>query len=119
VLRAITSSAETLDKSVVMSSLIPSLKYSCSGSPLMFWNGSTQTETIRAERRVAGGCASPANAATLAASFFHPGLSAPPFQPLKSAHWIWLNGSGGIVPSRAAWMSVPEFLAVSASARTH
>ena len=49
VLRAITSSAETFDKSVVMSSLMPSLKYSCSGSPLMFWNGSTQTETSRDE----------------------------------------------------------------------
>ena len=44
---AITSSAETFDRSVVMSSLMPSLKYSCSASPLMFWNGRTQIETSR------------------------------------------------------------------------
>ena len=44
VLRAITPSAEIFDRSVVMSSLIPSLKYSCSESPLMFWKGSTQID---------------------------------------------------------------------------
>jgi hypothetical protein len=26
---------------VIMSSTMPSAKYSCSGSPLMFWNGNT------------------------------------------------------------------------------
>ena len=40
-----TPSAETFDRSVVMSSLMPSLKYSCSASPLMLAKGSTQTET--------------------------------------------------------------------------
>ena len=35
VFRAVTANAETFDRSVVMSSLIPSLKYSCSASPLM------------------------------------------------------------------------------------
>src|SRR5215472_15029500 len=39
VLRAATQSADTLDRSVMMSSLIPSEKYSCSGSPLMLANG--------------------------------------------------------------------------------
>ena len=33
-----------LDKSVVRSSVIPSLKYSCSGSPLMLVKGSTTIE---------------------------------------------------------------------------
>jgi hypothetical protein len=37
-----TRRADTLLKSVMMSSLIPSLKYSCSGSPLMLAKGSTQ-----------------------------------------------------------------------------
>src|SRR3972149_6237331 len=40
-LRAITSRPESLDRSVMMSSVMPSLKYSCSASPLMFWNGGT------------------------------------------------------------------------------
>ena len=45
VLRAITSSAETFDRSV-MFSVMPSLKYSCSGSAHVT-NGSTQTEGPR------------------------------------------------------------------------
>src|SRR6478609_639796 len=44
VLLEITASAETLLRSVMMSSVMPSLKYSCSESPLMLANGSTQTE---------------------------------------------------------------------------
>src|SRR5581483_8969124 len=43
-----TANAETLLKSVMMSSVMPSLKYSCSESPLMLLNGSTQIEA-RAE----------------------------------------------------------------------
>ena len=50
VLRATTDSAETLDRSVMMSSVMPSLKYSCSGSPLMLAKGSTQTEDASASR---------------------------------------------------------------------
>ena len=46
VLRATTPSAETFDRSVMMSSVIPSLKYSCSGSPLMLANGSTQIDIL-------------------------------------------------------------------------
>ena len=38
-------SADTLPRSVMMSSVMPSLKYSCSGSPLMLAKGSTQIET--------------------------------------------------------------------------
>src|SRR3954469_9312454 len=44
VLRDTTFSADTLLKSVMMSSLMPSLKYSCSASPLMLANGRTQME---------------------------------------------------------------------------
>ena len=36
-----TCSAEIFDRSVMMSSVMPSEKYSCSGSPLMLLNGST------------------------------------------------------------------------------
>ncbi len=46
VLRATTSRAETLLRSVMMSSLMPSLKYSCCGSSLMLANGRTQIETL-------------------------------------------------------------------------
>ena len=34
----------------MMSSVMPSLKYSCSGSPLMLANGSTQMEFLRTSR---------------------------------------------------------------------
>ena len=40
-LRAITKNQRSLDSAVMMSSLIPSEKYSCSGSPLIFVKGST------------------------------------------------------------------------------
>src|SRR5260370_40425535 len=50
-LRAITKSEGTRDKAVMMSSTIPSAKYSCSGSPLMFWNGSTAREGLSGSAR--------------------------------------------------------------------
>ena len=40
-LRAITKNQRSLDSAVMMSSLMPSEKYSCSGSPLMLVKGST------------------------------------------------------------------------------
>src|SRR5271165_4692186 len=40
-LRAITKNQRSLDSAVMTSSLIPSEKYSCSGSPLMLVKGST------------------------------------------------------------------------------
>ena len=40
-LRAITKNQRSLDRAVMMSSLMPSEKYSCSGSPLMLTKGST------------------------------------------------------------------------------
>src|SRR5688572_14741745 len=45
VLRETTASEETLLRSVMMSSLMPSLKYSCSASPLMLTKGRAQIET--------------------------------------------------------------------------
>ena len=42
-----TESAETFDRSVMMSSVMPSAKYSCSGSPLMLANGSTAIDGFR------------------------------------------------------------------------
>src|ERR1700730_2343175 len=38
-LRAMTKNHRTLDNAMMMSSVMPSEKHSCSGSPLMFWNG--------------------------------------------------------------------------------
>ena len=118
VLRAVTAKADTFDKSVVMSSLIPSLKYSCSGSPLMFWNGSTQIETPPEATRLLSAAGFPASCMTLASSLRQPGAVRCPSHALSSAHWIWLNGIGGIVPSRLAWTNVSAVRAVSASART-
>ena len=45
-LRAMTNSSENRDSSVMMSSVMPSLKYSCSGSPLRFVKGSTAIEGL-------------------------------------------------------------------------
>src|SRR5512133_736082 len=39
-----TKSHRMRESAVMISSTIPSAKYSCSGSPLMFWNGSTAIE---------------------------------------------------------------------------
>jgi hypothetical protein len=36
----------------MISSTIPSAKYSCSGSPLMFWNGSTAIDGLSGRGRV-------------------------------------------------------------------
>src|SRR4029453_13002762 len=44
--RAMTNSPESLERSVMRSSVMPSLKYSCSGSPLMLTNGSTAMEGL-------------------------------------------------------------------------
>ena len=49
-----TKSALKRDSAVMMSSTMPSAKYSCSGSPLMFWNGSTAMEGLSGSAR---GCA--------------------------------------------------------------
>src|ERR1700687_939280 len=50
-LRAITNSDLKRDSAVMMSSTMPSAKYSCSGSPDMFWNGSTAIEGLSGSAR--------------------------------------------------------------------
>src|ERR1700758_1487777 len=45
-LRAITNNNLNRDSAVMISSTIPSAKYYCSGSPLMFWKGSTAIEGL-------------------------------------------------------------------------
>jgi hypothetical protein len=45
-LRAITTSRGNRESAVMISSTMPSTKYSCSGSPLMFWNGNTAIEGL-------------------------------------------------------------------------
>ena len=49
--RAITNSESNRASSVMMSSVIPSVKYSCSGSPLMFVNASTAIEGLSGSER--------------------------------------------------------------------
>src|SRR5580704_2702708 len=56
-LREVTFSADTLLRSVMMSSVIPSLKYSCSWSPLMLAKGRTQMATRGALAAAAEGAA--------------------------------------------------------------
>src|SRR5215469_3013257 len=45
-LRATTNNQRMRESAVMISSTIPSAKYSCSGSPLMFWNGSTAIDGL-------------------------------------------------------------------------
>src|SRR5271168_4674416 len=45
-LRAMTKSQRMRESAVMISSTMPSTKYSCSGSPLMFWNGSTAIDGL-------------------------------------------------------------------------
>ena len=48
--------ADAADSAVMISSTMPSTKYSCSGSPLMFWNGSTAIDGLSGSgRAVAAG----------------------------------------------------------------
>ena len=69
----------------------------------MFWNGSTQIETSRDATRLRGrGRDALPVRSTLASSLRQPGDVRCPSQALRSAHWIWLNGIGGNVPSRLA-----------------
>jgi hypothetical protein len=53
-LRAMTKNHRTFDSAVMMSSLMPSAKYSCSVSPLMFWNGSTAIEGLSGSASTGG-----------------------------------------------------------------
>ena len=48
-----TSSSDSLDRSVIRSSAMPSLKYSCSGSPLRLLKASTAIDAFAAGKRVA------------------------------------------------------------------
>jgi hypothetical protein len=45
-LRAMTKSQRMRESAVMISSTMPSAKYSCSGSPLIFWNGSTAIDGL-------------------------------------------------------------------------
>jgi hypothetical protein len=54
-LRAMTKSHLMRERPVMMSSTIPSVKYSCSESPLMFWKGSTAIEGLSGNASGAAG----------------------------------------------------------------
>src|SRR5204862_2612277 len=44
--RAITNNHLNRERAVIISSTVPSAKYSCSGSPDMFWNGRTASDGL-------------------------------------------------------------------------
>src|SRR5258707_15237777 len=72
-LRAITKNQRSFDSAVIMSPLIPSEKYSCSGSPLMLMKGSTaiagRSGSGKARGVSSGGCLS--NRSRLVAGWLH------------------------------------------------
>src|SRR4051812_42997525 len=107
-----TDSADTFDRSVMMSSLIPSLKYSCSGSPLMLRNGSTQTDSFFC------GSAYVDSAALFCASDRHvlamalrrsstPWNCSLSFDEPRLTVWNWRNPSGGFTELSATGTSLP------------
>jgi hypothetical protein len=63
-LRAMTKNQRIRDSAVMISSTMPSAKYSCSGSPLMFWNGSTAIEGLSGNGKAATGRGADAPACT-------------------------------------------------------
>src|SRR4051812_6766296 len=62
-LRAITNSDRNRDNSVMMSSVMPSVKYSCSGSSLMLWKGSTAIDGLSGKPSPVSAAGSDAGAA--------------------------------------------------------
>ena len=50
-LRAMTKSQRMRESAVMISSTMPSAKYSCSGSPLILANGSTAIDGLSGERQ--------------------------------------------------------------------
>src|SRR5215472_4562592 len=54
-LRAMTNSARDFDNKVIMSSAMPSAKYSCSGSPLILANGNTAIDGLTGSGRAGRG----------------------------------------------------------------
>ena len=64
--REMTLSALILESWAMMSSVMPSLKYSFSGSVLMFSNGSTATDLPRSDDLLTIACAAPTAIATVA-----------------------------------------------------
>jgi hypothetical protein len=57
-LRAMTNNARDFDGKVMTSSAMPSAKYSCSGSPLIFWIGSTAIDGLSGRASSGAGAAS-------------------------------------------------------------
>jgi len=55
-LLAITKSHLMRDNPAMMSSTMPSAKYSCAGSPLKFENGSTETDGLSDNASCGDGC---------------------------------------------------------------
>ncbi len=106
----------------MMSSLMPSLKYSCSGSPLMLANGSTQIEWVLAVggdgRRSAAAGARPVSSAMLSTTLRQAGALVSPRQSASRAHWIWSKGIGSGALSTASCTSLSPARARSASERT-
>ena len=129
VLRAITESAETLLRSVITSSLMPSLKYSCSASPLMLENGSTQMPTAAGfaagASAAADSTAAPADEAgreVIAVSersrSWNGGLAGSSPQPSRSVAWIARTSIGMRAPSKRTGTRTPRSAASRASPRT-
>jgi hypothetical protein len=63
-LRAMTNSHVIRESVVMISSTMPSAKYSCSGSPLIFWNGITARDGLSGSGSTPLGRSAPASAAT-------------------------------------------------------
>ncbi len=85
-LREITNSSRNRDSSVMMSSVMPSAKNSCSGSPLMLLNGSTAIDGLSARSRAPADLAA---AGSFAAAGAMAALPAPDRSPGSRAGSGW------------------------------
>jgi hypothetical protein len=122
-LRETIDNAETLPRSVMMSSVIPSEKYSCSGSPLMLANGSTQIATSGFFSTVAAGAAglrggAPSFASSALRSPWNAALCRSSPQPSRSVVWTARKSIGIFAASNRTGTSTPRSAASRASPRT-
>ena len=121
-LRETIDSADTLPRSVMMSSVMPSEKYSCSGSPLMLANGSTQMLTSDLRPPAAAGGAAFFGVPSFASSALRRPLKARPAgrspQPSRSVVCTARKSIGSRALSKRTGTSTPRSAASRASPRT-
>ncbi|MBA7705721.1 hypothetical protein ES703_114557 [subsurface metagenome] len=108
--RDLTCSAPIFPRSAISASVIPSAKYSCSGSPDRFSSGSTASDTIRP------GLAPPSSCSRHRPIFSPTTTSAPTTSPIAIAHRHRVRtGAAGLAAVAVAGKVSVSFISIAAS----